>query len=458
MPIQQEYIPYLYAPSKPRVRLHLHESSQTYFGESQMGAPSKTRQSRMNAEFTEVVYYVNHLHLSATVVRRDGIRVPVASDYNANRNGFVICRHITVRGNTLKKMLNETNNFYRTSTMEMLAIREAAAHLDESTYFHPIQVLMEYFISGDDLQRLGGTVYHYQTDTVVSVLPTAEVHDHPYSHQFQCIGPFGEINDYKNHPDLNIRVRLVDHGLNAQPRYINLLGRVFKLIPQRDSPFHAVMTKDDKGNRVRKIYDNYVQVIYCAKNDPNVKDDKGLISQRYTFKEAKELLGMTDTLLEAADEERSKRLHVTQMAQLTRDTEIVRANAAREKAHADREHESIRAELAKKNQELEELKIEGQRQAHLQKQQSMEYEAIQAKLDHERKCNESRRKEMELEFETLHKSLERQYRLQEVAMKNKFENQSYARKNSAELLKFTIAALTLMLPLILTAQSKKTKA
>lgn len=182
-------------------------------------------------------------------------------------------------------------------------------------------LVLEYTIPEEEIRDGDGRLYHLPTDFVLSLLSAADTIRHPCSPEYsQNYEPF-----IPNFPDgaLDVRVayRYVSADVKALPKYVRVGCHVFMLQPERQeaAKLTSVPVGKDKTPTEVELAD-YIELIYPAHLDATREGVKGYRCHRVSLEQAKDLLGLYDTLEDARNPiqaaEREKKQHKDELAAL----------------------------------------------------------------------------------------------------------------------------------------------
>lgn len=396
-----ENIPPVFTNDQVTIRLHV-DSPYTHFGlpyGSQ--ANHELQQELLHADFVEETYYINNTYQPITIMNRNGLAVMIPSRSNLNSRDFLIRKILKLRNGSLESVLKAINAQAVLSSPELREIKDNIRFMDQFSY-QGASILIDYQVSVEDLKAKGGTLYHYQTDLIVSFKDTVQIDAHPYSPSFLNIGTFGIQNSYVNQREFNLKLRYVNHAPTASPKYVNLFGTVFTLFPQRDGPSHrSIETKVKGGKREQVFFQDYVQVFYSSKHEASQENKKaeGVSELRLTLEEAHARFGLYDTYVEAVNRGDIELSRKEELNELNHQLELLKQQQARERVQADQAAAKRKEELDEKAHLLEMQRKELE-DSQLKLKKDLNAQAIeQANLNNIRQELENKRKEIEAKLE-----------------------------------------------------------
>lgn len=461
--IMSETIASLAASDSPKAKLHLN-SPHTFHGEP-VASPlaSDMRKQMEYTEFDERYYYINNTHKPITIMRRDGVGITVSHRNSYTSCDFTVRKVIRLKGMALETAVSYLRSMADLDTEELCELKRALCSVEYHSYSEAT-VMLDYVITLNDLCAKKGSVYHYKLDLMVSTDDAMTMPAHPYSCKFKNIGAFGIKREYDNQPELNLKIRLIDHSPTACKKYINIAGKVFCLTPQRDAP-SAKIVGNIGGKRTEKKYDNYLEILYSAKNDPQVHDRSGIGFMRVALEHAKEAMGLYDTYADAfnsgdADASRREKLaaklheveilktqNLVERSRLEKMEMEHKAQSLLEKSQLEKIEMEHKAILNKQRHDLEILQAAINAEAAKQKKNQMELDAKLLKLENDRKMLDMQRKEQDDKLERERK--EHQEKLnslreeQEARLKNEslywkdfYEQRAQNRKDTSDFARF----------------------
>lgn len=433
--INTEAIPALAASVKPDARLHLN-SPHTYYGEPAAGpVTSEIKAEIFGATIEEHYYYINHTHLPVTVSRRDGLPMVVGPTRSSITSDFIIRRVLVLKTLSLQSAVAALTAMSDVNNKELEELKRCFKHV--GAHHREASIMLDYAVSVKDMQSKGGSVYHYQLDVALSFNDAVTAPAHPYSHRFANVGGFGETHRYADQKELNLKIRYVDHSPTACKKYINIAGKVFALTPQKDAPYGRISARV-AGKATERIYPDYLEVYYSANADPNVVDNTGVGHMRVAIEEAKETIGLYGTYDDAKNAGNIEATRKEKLNRMLHETEVMKANIARERAKLDQDELKYRTEMieAKRLLEIEQGRI-AQEQATLDRDRRQ--------LEQQRKIQddqlERERREHQERITALREERESKYRQEQMHWKEFYEMRQLTRRDNSDLIKYIPALM-----------------
>lgn len=460
--IEKEIVPPLYAKRNMCIRLHV-ENPHTYFGSPHNTSSSMELIAQMNeCDYKEEIHYLNYSHKPITIINRNGLAVTVQEKTSIATRDVIIRKVIYFNNYSLKSAIAAIQINTEIDDVELVEIRKAFLSLD-SPSIRKASVLIDYRLTAEDIRNKGNTVYHYQTDLLLTYDGGLTHADHPYCARFLNIGTFGITNDYPSQKELNFKIRYVNHDRNAQPLYMNILGKIHLIKPQKDSPVKNIRIKDSTGKWIDKTFLNYIQVFYNSESDPDLINPSGLTHTKYPLEDAKLKFGLYDSYSEASNSKSSDTLRKEELVKLSHHIEVIKHNNALEKIDAETKLETIKNENNLRKQELDKQALELKA-----KQTQLDTELLG--LDNQKRILDMARRQMEEALERDSKHFEETIRrmrtehedaLRHEAQRAKemYESRTQARKDAVDFIKFipaTIIGIGAIAALYLKMREKQT--
>jgi hypothetical protein len=456
----KESIPPLYKSNKLEIRLHVN-SNHTHYGMPYASQSSMDMLAQMNAaDYKEEIYYINNTYRNITVMGRNGLALSIPYVSSCTSRDFTIKKVIKLKGYSLTSAISSIQSLTDIDDAELQEIKNCLLTVDRNDY-HGAAIMIDYPITIEDLKAKGNTLYHYQTDTVVSFSDTANMDIHPYSTRFLSIGTFGVTNEYGNQRELNLKIRYVNHSPNAGPIYLNLAGKVFTVYPQKDGPCKRITIRNPNGKNIVREYDDYVQLFYSSKCDPDAINADGVSAARMTLDEAKDKIGVYTSYTDALNSGNLELNRKEELLKLVHQVELLKQNSTLDKVKLEQEEfkrkeillahehslEQAKKEAAKLKQDLETALAKMNLDALEQKRQQSIIDAEMQKLENEKKQIDMKKKEQEEKLDQEKRSFderlrivrdEQDHRLKQESLywKDFYETRSLVRKDASDFMKF----------------------
>lgn len=366
--VNKQHIPPIVNYAAKDIKLHVY-SGLTYFGVMKESESSRNTIKQMHdCEFNINTYYINNTSLDINVGIRNGLILTIPSNVNLLTPVFIIRSVLTFKCSALKSVIRYLGSLNNIKLEELNHVKDKLSNL--STYSEA-QIMIDYIIPLEDVKILPEeTLYHYQTDSIVSTKMLLDTPLHPYmgtdgnmtyvgnitalnNVNSSTISKTGLINEYtyNNLDSMHMRIRYVDHSPTASVKFINMFGKVFCLFPER--------TQAGKVSYKGKTADlmNYVEIVYTSKNDfTNNSKKPGATVIRYTLEEAHKLIGLYVTYTDAEVNGNPEARRKIELANTEHEINVLKNGLLRDKTLNDIEASNREAVLNKEEIKLQELK------------------------------------------------------------------------------------------------------
>ena len=454
--IKEELIPPIYSSSNIAIRLHM-DSMHTFYGNPYSSQTAyNLQEEQRQANYTEELIYINSTYRNITIMGRNGLAVNIPYISSFNNTGFIIRKIIKIKGPSLNSAIIGLHALDHIDSAELIEIKKAISNIDIKSYSFT-SIMIDYQIKLDDLKAKGNTLYHYQTDLVLSTEDTINTTAHPYSTRFLGIGTFGIKNDYIHQQELNLKVKYVNHDHNASPVYLNILGKVFTVYPQKDAPSRKIYT----SKAGEQTFEDYLLFYYSSRNDPDIISGSGVNTIKMTLAEAKIKIGLYDNYTDALNFGNIELTRKEELLTLNHKLELLKQSTTLEKTKLEKQDLLRKEQLLEKEHILELLKKEtAQLKQDLElatqklnieilnhKQKQIVIDSKMQELDNEKRLLDLRRRDQDEKMEREKKEFDyklntmrdaHDYRLKQESMywKDFYEKRSHERKDTSEVFKF----------------------
>lgn len=400
--IQKEVVAPLHISKTRAISLNI-DSPHTYFGVPHMANSSLELIGQMNeCDYREEIYYMNYSGRPVTIINRNGLTVTIKDKVSMTTRDIIIRKIITFNNYSLVSAIAAIQINTDVDDVELLEIRKALSGLDKPD-IRKASVTIDYRITSDEMKSYGNTIYHYQSDLLLSYNSNNTQADHPHCARYLNINAFGHEHDYQDQKEFNFKMRYVSHERNAQPLYVNVLGKIHLIKPQKNGPVRTIRLKDSSGKYYTKSFTDYVQVFYNSGSDPDIIDPHGVTHVKYTVEEAKLKFGLYDTYSEALNSKSSDVVRKEELVKLSHQLEVVKHQNTLDKIEAETKLEAIKNEnnIFKQELDKEALNIKV-------KQSTLDTQILA--LENQKRVLEMSRKQMEETMQMDSKRFEEQLR------------------------------------------------
>lgn len=465
--VVEEQIPAYVSHQAREVKLHIC-NSMTYFGMMTGTADEMLVQSQnRNSEFSIEVKYINNTGREITAMTRNGLSVVLPVDANIQKPNVIIRNIIKIRGTAKESLLKYLAAVPNIKTDELELVKE---QLGKVYGRNEAMLMLDYITPITEIMTAPNeTVYHYQTDTLLSLKPFDKITKHPYYGEegnFTYVGevvpldgidvPVGYNNNYNlsRIKSLHMRIRYADCTPTASVLYINMYGTVMALYPERGFSFDYKKHKDSSDTPGK-----YIEITYTAKNDGISSHSDGVIVRRMSLEEAKKKIGVYNTPIEAIEmgsiENRQKAHLADREAELTN----LKLKVTEEKTRSEADLLSKQIELGTQELELQRLKNDNalfkadlDNKNLVLEEEQRQFKLAQARFEMDLKQLENTRSVLEMQRKDNDAKLTRDMAL----FKQEIEQRQAKRKDSVDMLK-TVPAVIIAVGAIATIWYKNSK-
>lgn len=343
--------------------------------------------------------YINNLTSTFTIVERSGMRHVVTPTRNTLTSAFIIRTEIRISLQGMKDIAEFLTHIPPGSGFDIDIIKKCFEQQITPGRFNSISVVIDHPVTYDIFQANQGSIYHGSLDIIISTHDIAEAPSHPYCEGTIRSGFFeenpGDLED-GNH-SAAIKVEVVDNSSSIAMRYISIAKRLYTLIPKKDV------------RRRTGIYFTHLE------KDPTSATRSRLVQTYYSLEAAEEELGVYKSKEEALTSGDTKNARKEELLKLEYDNQLLKQTAAQAKLIADQEAGEI---------------------AHNNLMAARKHEEKIATLLREKQDLESRHDIWMKERQLLTDTLEMYRKDQAEKRKDRYEEKSYERKDSSEIVKF----------------------
>ena len=443
--VTEEIIPNLGSSQKCKTKLYINKN--TYYGKCLTSSSDKSvHDENSDSQVKTEMYYINNTSRDITIMGRDGLAFIIKSRPMINKSNLIIRKVYTMRGLGLKSAIKCINSIKNIEAEDLEQIKENFTSLSVDD-FTDIKIVLDYEINIDVINsNREKTIYHYQTDLIVSLKDVVDVPSHPYSSRFANVGSFGINREYKDldKNNLQIKIRYVDHSPHSSAKYINILGQVKVLYPEKDAPFRMLKIRGVNNKNVELTTTDYIEIFSTVKNDINSSSNsEGIKVERYSLQEAKELFGIYDTFIDAVSNGNIDAVRKKELTDLEYNLNLSKIQIQTDKAQFDRESDE-------RKRELTELQNKLQQDRHLFDLEKQDLE--KNKLTIERELNDIKNMKLILDTRMGYQTLDVEMHKQDMNLRMQ------KRKDTIDFIKFVpglVVAVTGLIGLYVKFNNKK---
>lgn len=437
----QEVIPPIGYTSKTEIRCHLNNAN-TYYGMANGSNDAKTVEKQTcSSSIIDEYRYINNTHRNVTIGKRDGLFLTINATPDIKTNVFIIRRTLVLKNESLVSAIACISSISNIQTEDMQKIKDALSNINIKVH-KDISIMLDYHVDVSLLNVKNNTIYHYQSDTQISLLSCTEVPPHPYSYDFLNVGAFGNSNDYTNQTEFNFKIKYFNHSPNTGPKFVNMLGKVFVLHPQKDAPVRN-LTVYTNNKKTIVTHCDYIELIYSNKNIPGTNIKDGIACEYYSLEEAKNKIGLYDTYLEALSCGDIDSVRKKELSEITHEIEQTKLENVKYKINAEKQLDERKIILNNQAIDIEKNKMDlAEKRANLDQEKAKQDQA-QANLDATLLHLENKKRILDMEKKENDSILDRERTEQNAKLKQEqmywqdyYEKRSYARKDTSDAIKF----------------------
>lgn len=177
------------------------------------------------------IKYINNTPVPVTVVARSGFKITIPTTLSLTKSSFIVRNEYHIRPNLRNEFQKFISTINDTSTNELKQIKAAYVNQVESNFHNGVRIYIDYIMPYVKLREVGGTLYNYLLDIVVSIEKNENVASHPYSHTgtlTELEGSTLESNPYKARNNVIV---IVDDQELYGVRYYNFLNEIRMVTP-----------------------------------------------------------------------------------------------------------------------------------------------------------------------------------------------------------------------------------
>ncbi len=292
--------------------------------------------------------YFNHTRTNLTIVKRNGLIVPLPSE---NTFGFEeklgIRVEFRIKNGALAEIKKQLNLLDAQDDDALKLLRDAIENSKVSAVVGHVKIVLEYPLTLEELKKYGGTVYYAELDVVISTQSPSTVVPHPHSERGRRSNIATSLVGDKQVGGFAYSVFVVDSHGQYGPRFLNIGGKVYRVTPIVD-----YSQKDG---------------VYVTSTKPADGDlfSPGEDIMHYSFEAAEESIGLFRTYDEAfnlGDLGTARKEQLASIEQenlvLQKDLTVVKNTISLAEAEHQREMQAVVAQHAREKLEIEERRAE----------------------------------------------------------------------------------------------------
>lgn len=210
-------------------------SSPTLFGEVVRGATVGEAWETNLIQAYRRVSYINSTNQAITVVQRSGLRVSIPPKPTMRSRDFIIRTEWSVSPEVKENVRAVLNGVDDSSSAELKLLKQALLDSDQKHgFFAPAKLILDHPISVEQIKQNGRSVYHHETDCVLSLLSVDAAPLHPYSEAGRNAKMMVETPVKVGGASFGYCVEIVDNTGRFGDRFVNVADQIYRVRPIRD--------------------------------------------------------------------------------------------------------------------------------------------------------------------------------------------------------------------------------
>lgn len=352
-----------------------------YYGGGTVSSPNLIDKKVEMGVVEHNVSYFNNLSVPVTISLRSGLKTTFLPTRCLNNRSFIVRIQTVLLAGAKESTLTCLHDVNEDSDLSLQLLKSSYIQNPRPAPHGTTRVSVDYEISFETLKNNSGTIYYNEVDVVISLLTVENVPDHPFSSKGMKTAALHKGNCANE--GFNYNIRILDNTNALGDMYKAIGDTVYRVTPIRDS-------KEENG-------------IYITSNG-NVDSTNSVIETSVTQSQLDdyEKAGLYKTFAEAKANGNVDLLRKLEVVELEHATLLNKRKLDESKTKAD-------LELLLKEKELKDIT------------KVMEMNKV---LRDEITADRIRRDEEE-----------------SLARKRRYENLSYDRKDTSEMIKFVPAVL-----------------
>lgn len=210
-------------------------SSPTLFGDVTLGATvgeawnDPIQACRKNS-------YINSTNHAITIVERSGFRVTIPPKPTFRSRDFIIRADWNILPEVKENVRAVLNGVDDSSSAVIRLLKQALQESDKKFGLYArANLILDHPISVEQLKSHGGSVYHHETDLVISLLGTQNAPLHPFSEAGRNQQMMVDTPAKVGGNSFGYCVEIIDNSGRFGDRFINIAGTVYRVRPIRDN-------------------------------------------------------------------------------------------------------------------------------------------------------------------------------------------------------------------------------
>jgi hypothetical protein len=209
-------------------------NSPTFFGDVTLG-------SAMGEAWSDPVFatcrvsFINATTFAITVVQRSGLKVTIPPKQSFRSRDFIIRQEFQIAAEVKENVRAVLDVVDDSSPIVLQRLKAALAEADKTFGLYArANLILDHPITLDQLKQHGQSVYHHESDTLVSMLNPGFVPLHPYSEQGRNAKMMEDTPVKVGGDSFGYCVEIVDNTGRFGDRFVNIANQVYRIRTKRD--------------------------------------------------------------------------------------------------------------------------------------------------------------------------------------------------------------------------------
>jgi hypothetical protein len=327
----------------------------TFFGDVTLG-------SAMGAAWSDPIFatcrwsFINATLYAITIVQRSGLKVTIPPKQSFRSRDFIIRQEFQIAAEVKENVRAVLDVVDDSSPIVLQRLKAALAESDKTFgVYARANLILDHSITLDQLKQHGQSVYHHETDILVSMLTSNFVPLHPYSEEGRNVKMMEDTPVKVGGESFGYCVEIVDNTGRFGDRFVNIANQVYRVRTKRDvtrrDGIYIGSSDPDEG----ELFNGSYSVNRIPLDAPD-HEKYGIFK---TYEEAKTLGDLTQAQKRALADvefatthlkrelEQEKHRHSREMAEIEHDLKVSEARAKEAELIRDRREAELKEERAR---------------------------------------------------------------------------------------------------------------
>lgn len=209
-------------------------SSPTFFGEVNLGATVGEAWGGP-VPISCKISYINSTNHDITIVQRSGFRATIPAKPNFRSRSFIIREEWHILPEVKENVRAVLNGVDEDSSAVMKLMKSILQESDKQMGRHArANLILDHPISVEQLEHYGRSVYHHETDCVISMLGLFSAPLHPYSEEGRNKQMLVDAPVKIGEKGFGYCVEVVDNTGRFGDRFINITNQIYRVRSTKD--------------------------------------------------------------------------------------------------------------------------------------------------------------------------------------------------------------------------------